>query len=287
MKIVVTGASGLIGGEVCRLLRDQHAIVSWGRTDPEIDGVTHQLVDATSDLDLDLRGVDAVIHLAQSPDYRNLPASIADVEAVNVRFMVRLAEAARRAGCAAFVSASSGSVYRASPDAEPPQLADLNDISLYGATKRAGEFLLAGYRDYMRVVSLRYFMVYGSDQDTKMMIPSLIGRITRGDAVQLQGRDGLVFTPTHVSDAASATIRALDAPSGAYDVAGPDQVSLREVGETIASALSTKAIFQIREGPTPYLVGRQPERILGAAATSALSGIFEVAKEIRNAGTAN
>jgi nucleoside-diphosphate-sugar epimerase len=287
MKIVVTGASGLIGGEVCCLLRDQHAIVSWGRTDPEIDGVTHHLVDATSDLDLDLSGVDAVIHLAQSPDYRDLPASIADVEAVNVRFTARLAEAARRAGCAAFVNASSGSVYRTSPDAEPPQLADLNDISLYGATKRAGEFLLAGYREYMRVVSLRYFMVFGRGQDEKMMIPSLVGRIARGDAVQLQGRDGLVFTPTHVSDAASATIRALDAPSGAYDVCGSDQVSLREVGETIASALDTEARFEIREGRSPHLTGRQPEGILGVAATRALSGIFEVAEELRYAGTAH
>ena len=106
-----------------------------------------------------------------------------------------------------------------------------------------------------------------------MLIPSLIDRVANDRPLTLQGNDGLVFPPTHVDDAAAVTIRALKAPSGAFDVCGPSAISMRDLGAIIGNALGRSVRFEIHDGPSPYLVGHQPVDFLGSSSITPEDGV--------------
>ncbi len=120
MKVVVTGGSGFIGSHVVdHLVAAGHDVTVLDVVAPHRSDVGYIELDI---LDLDglvrsFQGVDAVFHLAAVADV-NIAA--ADPErAMNLTVMgtTRVWEAARRAGVARAILASTVWVYGASPDA--------------------------------------------------------------------------------------------------------------------------------------------------------------------------
>lgn len=109
MKILVTGASGTLGGYVLReLLGAGHAVTDYSRRAPREGGVEFIQGDIfeVEKLGEACRGRDAVIHMAAVPGPGR--ASPADLINVNVVGTVHVLEAARGAGVRKFVLASSG-----------------------------------------------------------------------------------------------------------------------------------------------------------------------------------
>jgi nucleoside-diphosphate-sugar epimerase len=169
--------------------------------------------------------VDAVVHLAQSPRYRDFPDGAADVYAVNAAATFELLEYARSAGAGRFLLASSGAVYRGGPEPlrEDAQLAPAN---LYAATKAAAEWTVRSYCALLDAVILRFFFPYGPGQ-TGMLMPSLVQRVLDGEPVEVRGDPGLRLNPIHVDDAVRAVVAALSlAGAGTFNVAGSDTVTL-------------------------------------------------------------
>jgi nucleoside-diphosphate-sugar epimerase len=106
MRILVTGAAGLIGSAVAARLRGEHEVTGLDlRRGPEV-GLLH---DIRSPLRLD--GYDAVLHVAALHAPHVGHASEAEFRAVNVNATARLLDAALAAGVARFVYTSSTSVY--------------------------------------------------------------------------------------------------------------------------------------------------------------------------------
>src|SRR5206468_3760306 len=148
----------------------------------------------------------------------------------NIRVTQRLFEAASAAGTrVAF--ASSSSVYG---DAErfPTREDDGRlPVSPYGVTKLTCEELARVYaRSFgLRVVSLRYFTVYGPRQRPDMAFSRIVrGLITDSPFLVLgNGRQSRDFT--YVGDAVSATIAAFEHGQGegeAYNVGGGSETTL-------------------------------------------------------------
>src|SRR5690606_38701967 len=110
-----------------------------------------------------LRGADATIHFAAKKRVDESVARPAWYYLVNVGGFAILLEAMRRAGVGAALFSSSASVYGASTgrvrESEPTV-----PVSPYGATKLAGEQLLAAAAeaDGIAAASLRYFNVAGA-----------------------------------------------------------------------------------------------------------------------------
>jgi nucleoside-diphosphate-sugar epimerase len=248
MKILLTGASGFLGQAVTRALRPNHEIyvilrpkATWKER-----GVHALRMDLTELQRQRLpASVDAIIHLAQSRQFRKFPEQAQDIYKVNTDSTAQLLDYGRQAKIKLFVFASSGGVcgYQPRPilETDPPKL-----LNFYLASKYAGECLVNAYADHFVAVNLRYFFIYGEGQ-RDMFMPSLVGRVLDGSPVVIAGNSGVTMNPIYVSDAVAATVRALELQrSETINVAGPDVVSVLDLAEMIGQ-LTGRAPTYTRE----------------------------------------
>jgi len=250
MRILVTGAAGLIGHRVIEILGSTHEPIALLRSKagatPFVDCIEADLADPSFASKLPAT-VGAVIHLAQAPGFTNFPEDASSVFKVNVSALTELLNWASRAGARTFVHASTGGLYGrgAQPFREEDPLNIEGPLSFYYGTKAAAELLAKAYGKVFNIVALRYFFVYGPRQRETMLIPRLVKSVRLGNPVTLAGPDGMFFNPIYVDDAAEAAVAALDLEQSAtVNVAGEEVVSLRTLSEIIGECVGTTPNFQ-------------------------------------------
>jgi 2-alkyl-3-oxoalkanoate reductase len=211
VKVLVTGASGMLGGAVASLLaRRGYSVRTLQRRPSGVQGamdVTGQITDRNT-VEGAVAGVDAVVHLAAKVSFAGDPA---DFHRVNVGGTANLLEAARAAGVQRFVHISSPSVAHAGRslvgvEAEPADPEHARGP--YARTKAEAELIaLAANDDRLSVTAIRPHIVWGPG-DTQL-VERVLGRARAGRLPLLAGGTALVDT-TYVDNAASAIAAALD-----------------------------------------------------------------------------
>lgn len=251
---LISGSSGLIGSNLV-------AALSQAKEPCEITTISRRLQTTGSQnitpLMLDLnqnwhiddlpQTMDTVVHLAQSEHFRDFPDSAESVFSVNTLSTLKLLEYARKVGAKTFILASSGGVYGfgSKPFSEDSKLSYQGELGFYMKTKLCSEILAESYSEYMNVVILRFFFVYGPGQRESMLIPRLVNSVSHNKPIQIQGDDGLHLNPTYVEDAAMAIVRAMHlSQSTTINVGGPTVLSLKEITSVIGKALNRQPIFE-------------------------------------------
>jgi UDP-glucose 4-epimerase len=271
--VVLTGATGLIGSTLGPVIARTRPVLALSPRAPHgADGTLRWLECDLSQpsLPADMPSeVDTVIHLAQSRHFRHFPDSADDIFAVNVGSTTRLLDWARRAGARRFIYASSGGIYGHGDSRfkEDEPLPPPGPLGFYLATKKAAELLVEPYEAEFTVVILRPFFVYGRGQREEMLIPRLVRSVIDGRPITLQGSDGITINPVHVSDAVRAVARCLELEqSHTINIAGPEALSLRSIGEIIGDAVGRRPHFVDQPGEPRHLVGdvTKMTRLLGA-----------------------
>jgi 2-alkyl-3-oxoalkanoate reductase len=210
VRVLVTGASGLLGGTVAAQLRDAgHEVRTFQRRPSGVEGVADVAGSVTerSDVERAVSGTDAVVHLAAKVSLAGDPA---DFRRVNVEGTRTLLDTAARAGASRFVQVSSPSVAHlgtsiVGADAEPadPQRARGD----YARTKAEAELLaLAADGPDLRVVAVRPHIVWGPG-DTQLV--ARIADRARSGRLPLLGHGAALIDTTYVDNAAAAIVAAL------------------------------------------------------------------------------
>lgn len=264
---MLTGGTGLLGHDVLERLAGVDEVVALhrpGTEPPAVTGVSWVAQDLTAPLGRALpERVDALVHLAQSRRHRDFPDGAVDTFEVNATATVRLLDYCRRAGGARFVHASSGAVY--GPGDRPRRETDRPAPSgFYAESKLAAERACEAFGEHFDVKLLRLFFVYGPRQDAGAFMPGLVERVCEGRPIDLRGPDGMRCNPIYVEDAATAVAAALASPgSEVVNVAGPEVVTLRGIGERLGELLGREPRFA-PAGPAADMVAdvaRMRERL--------------------------
>lgn len=180
---------------------------------------------------------DCVVHMAARAGVRSSLAEPQLYAQANISGTLNLLELARCHEVQQFVFASSSSVYGMNTkvpfsEDDPTQ----QPISLYAATKAAGELLCHTYAHLygMRCVCLRFFTVYGARQRPDLAIHKFARLISRGEAIPMYG-DGLTRRDyTYVDDTISGVRAAMDYADSGYEVINLGESRTVELRELIA-----------------------------------------------------
>ncbi len=231
-RILVTGGAGFIGSHLAEALLNAGALVtvldnfdsSYSRIEKELNlsacrnNALFTLVEGDIRDDKLVRNVlselqpHAIVHLAARagvrPSLEN-PALYADV---NVRGTTILLEAARQTNVQNFVFASSSSVYGNS-ETMPLHETDRTDqqVSPYGATKKAGELLCHTYHHLygVSISCLRFFTVYGPRQRPDLAIRKFVHLALQEKPVPVFGDGSSRRDYTHIRDILSGILGAI------------------------------------------------------------------------------
>lgn len=184
-----------------------------------------------------MAGHDVVFHLAANPEARwGLERTRLDLEQGTIATYNSL-EAARLTHVGKFVFSSSGTVYGNTD--QPCGETDLGHlpISLYGASKFAGEALIAAYSECFGLGSYicRFGNVVGARGTHGAIVDFCKKLQQKPDCLDVLG-DGRQSKPyLHVSDCTEAILFVLDHASGEnpaiYNLAPPDTTSVRRIAE--------------------------------------------------------
>jgi nucleoside-diphosphate-sugar epimerase len=246
MRILLTGASGFVGGYLAPALVDAgHEVFALVR-DPASYAAPRGVDMVEADLGaplaaVELPEVDAVAHFAQANV--TFPEKAPILYRVNTVSTLELLDFARRTGAARFLYASSASVYGFGerPFAEDDQV---SAHDLYAATKLHSEQLVAAYGGFVQAAVFRLVAPYGPGQRGRM-IPRVIGHVRDGRPVTLNDGGRPRMNPIYVTDAVRAVVAALDLDTSAVvNVAGDQVVGIREIATLAGEALGRGPVFE-------------------------------------------
>jgi nucleoside-diphosphate-sugar epimerase len=251
MKILVTGATGLLGSALCPALRDRghdvRALIRFSsRTElQDLEGIevirgnlleTDSLTDAVA-------GVDAVVHAAASILGRDEESA----RKINVDATFSLLDALRRTGNPAsrfvFVSSITAGGFGTSQHPLHEEMRP-RPATHYGRTKLEAEALVREHGRRMPTQVLRLCTLYGPRD---RFFPVLYRLLDLGLAPQLHDGE-LEMSFLHVDDAAEAVISSLElgvCHAGPLYVAGDDPVSWRGFCDAIQSALGRRRSLSV------------------------------------------
>ena len=274
MRILVTGGAGFIGSHLVeKLLATGHEVAILDDFndfyDPKIkhanvagfakDAAIHHidLRDSASVRNVFQRAkFETIAHLAARAGVRpsiQHPQLYCDT---NVSGTLHLLDAARVTGVERFIFASSSSVYGSSktvPFSEDQHLTQT--LSPYAATKLAAEFLCSTYAHLYptRVVSLRYFTVYGPRQRPDLAIHQFTRRIYAGEPIEQFGDGTTRRDYTFIDDVIQGTMAALKYDGPRFDIFNlgeSETIQLKDLISAIENALGKKAkINRLPEQP--------------------------------------
>ncbi|RLE79159.1 MAG: UDP-glucose 4-epimerase [Thermoprotei archaeon] len=267
MKVLVTGGAGFMGSHLVDFLASQGFFIrvidnlSSGRT----EFIKHHMgkeyfefiYGDLKDFDTTLKAmedIDVVFHFAANPDVRISVREPKTHFDDNILATFNVLEAARRSGSVKkIIFASSSTVYGDAKVIPTPETHEMLPISVYGATKAAGEMLLCSYA-YLygfKGISLRYANIIGS-RLRHGVIYDFIRHLQRdptklpvlGDGTQRKSY-------LYINDAIEAAIFLMNRVQNffeAYNVGNEDWVTVREIAEIVIEEMGISAKIVYRGG---------------------------------------
>jgi len=264
MRIAVTGGCGFIGSHVVdHLIRDGHdvAVLDVGQRwlNPRAEYRHADIFEAAA-LDATMAGADAVFHLAGAADVNDVAADPVWAVRLNVEGTTRVLEAARAAGVARFVLASTVWVYGAAigrgelTEDAPIDLSSPGHV--YVATKLAAELLVHSYREMygQHFTILRYGIPYGPRMREALVVARFVRAAMTGQPITIAGTGEQQRNYVFVEDLADAHVRAL-APAAADQtlaLEGGTPVSVREIADTVCSLVRPVPVRHEPARPADY-----------------------------------
>ncbi len=192
-RIMITGGAGFVGSNLAkRLVKEGYEVIivddfSYGSMfnlndengEPIVE--IHKISICDKKISELMRGIDYVYHLAAIsclPICLNEPYFTTQV---NVAGTLNVLEAARKNNVKRVIFASSSAVYENNETFPSKEEDEINPHAMYSVQKRTGELFCKVYRKLydMDIVIVRYFNLYGPNQDYNRQKPPVMSYIIK------------------------------------------------------------------------------------------------------------
>ena len=253
-RVLVTGAAGLVGGDLLKLLRgdDRYDPLGLVRSKAQLH-VQHPNTQDCQYFDVvDLEAgripwetIDVVVHcaFARSEDAAVLSAS--------VQFADRLMNDAARRGVGAIINVSSQSVYGAASGQPCTESAEVAPASSYGLAKYATEVIAArvgANHPDTAVTSLRLASLAGRGM-WQRLTNRFVQQAVAGKPITVRGGQQ-VLSYLDTRDAASALLRVAGSESrrwrSIYNLGSRDQYTLLQIAQCVADAAPRYGLHDVQ-----------------------------------------
>lgn len=262
MKLLITGAAGFIGSNLCEfMLQKGYDVVG---LDNLATGFMHNLNEFKSHpnfsfIEADIRDYESCIKATQRVDYvlhqaalGSVPRSLKDPitsNDVNVTGFLNMLEASKQNNVKRFVYAASSSTYGDSEQLPKVEENIGKPLSPYAITKYVNELYADIYsKAYgLETIGLRYFNVFGKRQDPHgayaAVIPKFIHQFIEGASPVVNGDGSYSRDFTYIDNVLQMNYLAITTTNQAavnqvYNTAVGDCVSLLEMSDNIKEGLS-------------------------------------------------
>ena len=297
-RILVVGGAGLVGSHLVDLLVDEDVgeVVVFdnfvrGRRgnlagalgSPKLRVVEGDIRDQAA-LDAAMQGTDYVFHLAALWLLQCVEDPRAALD-VNVQGTYNVIEAAHRAKVKRVVYSSSASVYGDMLENPMTEEHPLNNRTMYGMTKIAGEQMFRTFNETSKLdwVGLRYFNIYGPRQDYRgayvAVMMKALDRIDAGLPPIVYGDGSQSYDFIYVGDIARANLAALkagaDASDECFNVASGTGTSINDLVKLLIELSGSSIQPEYRPAAQSFVSHRlastaKAERLLGFTAETPL-----------------
>ena len=258
---LVTGGAGFIGSHIVRRLVGEGELVrvvdnlSTGQSmrlktvRGSVEFVEGDLADERVSDEV-VRDVEYVLHQAAVPSVQRSVCDPIATNRANVTATLNLLESCRKAGVRRLVYAASSSAYGDTEVLPKAEEMSPNPLSPYALQKLVGERYCKLYYDLygLETVSLRYFNVFGADQDPhseySAVIPKFITKLLAKEPLTIYGDGEQSRDFTYVDNVVEANLlalRAIDAVGHVCNIGCGARITLNELTMLLEEILGTKA----------------------------------------------
>ena len=264
MQILVSGGAGFIGSNlVKRLVSEGHEVVVLDNLlrGNKLDKDTFEKIKFIRGDVRDfaivseaMKNCDAVYHFAAVLGVdivADQPVETMDVEVIGTRNMV---EAAAANNIKYFLYASTSGIYSHSAIVKSALSEDVlvDPRTSYAMAKRYNEIYLAAHHKErgLNVISLRFFNVYGHNQDNRMVVPRFFEQAIKDEEITVFGTGNQTRDFTYIDDTVEACVSLLGI-SGAHiiNIANEKEWNITTLAEKIIEITNSKSKINYIESP--------------------------------------
>ena len=264
MKVLVTGGAGFIGSNLVKqLVKENYDVIV---LDNLLRGnkIDKETFDKITFINGDVRNFDLVLKASEGCDIifhfaailgvdivADNPIETMDVEVIGMR---NIANAALSNNVKKILYASTSGIYGHSAiEQSVDEKIMVDPRTSYAMAKRYNEIYLSALHEEkgLKSIALRFFNIYGMNQDNRMVIPRFIEQARSGSPITIFGSGKQTRDFTFIDDTIKSCIDLIKVNCGfeIFNIANDNELSISDLANTIKTLTNSKSEIVFIDAP--------------------------------------